>query len=394
MSFRRFLLAALSLAAVANAASSACSDVQINSDGDATSNTCTTVKSLTVGNDVTNLELDHLQEITGDMTIKGATGLKTINLPQLQTIGGSMTLLSLTVLATFSCPNLVSVDEISWTTLPLLSQLSFTKAITNASSVTISDTNLQSLTGINLMTAETFNINNNKFLKSVDVQLTKVSGALTLSANAKGVNCSFSNLKSAANLTIGDAGQLTLPKLENVTNSLAFDANTFETLELPKLSSVGDFSMSNNNQLTNVTATELKTCDGTFLLANNTALKIVDSFEALTSVTGAVDMSGVFTNVSLPSLDDVRGGFNLQSTNDVSDSCNAFTTAHNNQIIKGNDFTCKGKQSVAETKNGGDGTTGGSGDNSTDGKGKSGAGKPTFSTLAALVVVGLTVMAL
>jgi hypothetical protein len=340
MSFGRFILAALSVAAAANAASSACSDVKINSDSDATSNTCTTIGSLTVGTDVTDLELTHVQEITGDMTIKGATGLKTINMPQLQTVGGSMTLLSLTVLASFSCPNLVSVDEISWTTLPLLQQLTFTKQVTNASSVTISDTNLQSLTGINLMTAETFNINNNKFLKAVDVQLTKVSGALTLSANAKGVNCSFSSLKSAANLTIGDAGQLTLPKLENVTNSLAFDSNTFETLELPKLTSVGDFSMSNNNQLTNVTATELKTVDGTFLLANNTALKVVDSFEALSSVTGAIDMSGVFTNVSLPSLDDVRGGFNLQSTNDVTDSCNTFSTAHDNQIIKGNDFTC------------------------------------------------------
>jgi hypothetical protein len=85
-----------------------------------------------------------------------------------------------------------------------------------------------------------------------------------------------------------------------VTNSLAFDSNTFETLELPKLTSVGDFSMSNNNQLTNVTATELKTVDGTFLLANNTALKVVDSFEALSSVTGAIDMSGVFTKYAAP----------------------------------------------------------------------------------------------
>jgi hypothetical protein len=93
-------------------------------------------------------------------------------------------------------------------------------------------------------------------------------------------------------------------------------------------------------------------------------------------------------------LDDVRGGFNLQSTNDVTDSCNTFSTAHDNQIIKGNDFTCKGKQTVAESKDGGASTTGGSGDNSTSGNGKSGAGRPTFSTLAALVVVGLTVMAL
>jgi len=394
MFVKRALLAALSLAVLTNAASSDCSDVEINTDADATSNTCTEVDSLTVGTKVTNLDLESLTEIKGDMTIKGASGLKTISLPKLQTIGGTMSLLSLTVLSSFSCPNLVSVKEISWTTLPVLQSLSFTKEITNASSVLIADTMLTSLDGINLMTAESFNLNNNKYLKTVDVQLTKVTGALTLSSNAKGVNCSFASLKSAANITIEDAGSLSLPKLEGVNNSLSFVSNTFETLTLPKLTTAGDFSMSGNNKLTNVSAPELKTCDGTFLLANNTELAIIDSFESLATVTGAVDMSGVFTNVSLPALDDVRGGFNLQSTKDITNDCNTFSTLHSNGVIKGNGYTCVGKQSVAKSKDGGASTTGSGSDNSTDDNKSMGSGRPTAGTLLTLAVVALTVMAL
>lgn len=67
-------------------------------------------------------------------------------------------------------------------------------------------------------------------------------------------------------------------------------------------------------------------------------------------------------SVTLPSLDDVRGGFNLQSTEDV--SCDEFNDLKSSGVIKGDDFTCAGKKETAESKTGGLGTAGsGSTDN-------------------------------
>lgn len=65
--------------------------------------------------------------------------------------------------------------------------------------------------------------------------------------------------------------------------------------------------------------------------------------------------------VLLPKLDDVRGGFNLQSTDDV--NCGNFTSLKSAGVVKGDDFTCEGKKERAESKTAGLGTDGsGSGD--------------------------------
>jgi len=58
-------------------------------------------------------------------------------------------------------------------------------------------------------------------------------------------------------------------------------------------------------------------------------------------------------SVSLPALGDVRGAFNLQSSADVSSSCNVFSKlAGTNNVIKGK-FQCAGEQAHP----GGQGTT-------------------------------------
>ena len=62
------------------------------------------------------------------------------------------------------------------------------------------------------------------------------------------------------------------------------------------------------------------------------------------------------TSVELPKLDDVRGGFNLQSTANV--SCTAFNSLKGG-VVKGDDFTCEGDKERAESKTSGLGTTGG-----------------------------------
>jgi len=209
-----------------------------------------------------------------------------------------------------------------------------------------------------------FNINNNRYLKTVNVQLSSVSDLLVIEANGKGVNASFPDLTWANNITIRDAGDVFFPKLESVNSSAAFVNNTFQTVSFPELTSVGEsFAFISCSRLTNVTANSLKDVGGTFQLANNTKLAKVDGFSSLQKVGGAIDFSGVFTEVDLPALDDVRGGFNLQSTEDV--NCDTFNSLQSSGVIKGNDFVCAGKKETAESKTNGLGTSGSGNSSST-----------------------------
>lgn len=150
------------------------------------------------------------------------------------------------------------------------------------------------------------------------------------------------------------------PVLEEVKSSAAFVNNTFITVEFPELTDVGEsLAFVSCSRLTTIKANSLEEVGGTFQLANNTKLAVIDGFQKLAVVGGAVDLSGVFTNVTMDSLDDVRGGFNLQSTEDV--SCSEFTDLKSSGVIKGDDFTCAGKKETAESKTSGLGTAGNGG---------------------------------
>jgi len=273
--------------------------VEIESDGDESKlDNCSKLDGkVTIGSKVKTISLPtSLTSITGDLVIDGASGLTSFEAPGLKTIGGSFTLTGLTVLSTLSCPELVSVGDIKWTTLPALQQLSFTKQVSKAKTVLVTDTLLSSLDGINLQTAVQFNINNNRYLKTVNVQLSSVSDLLIIEANGKGVNASFPDLTWANNITIRDAGDVFFPKLESVNSSAAFVNNTFQTVSFPELTSVGEsFAFISCSRLTNITANSLKDVGGTFQLANNTKLAKVDGFSSLQKVGGAIDFSGVFT---------------------------------------------------------------------------------------------------
>jgi hypothetical protein len=370
LSLRSLLLTALAVSAgVANAAE--CDeDFTIESDGDAAElASCSKFEgTLTIGEKVASVNLDGVERITGDLIVEGARALTNLAASRLTTIDGKFELRDLTVLGTLSFPELLKVGELDFQTLPALKQLGFAKGISEAGSVRISDTMLTSLDGLKLSDVKSFNINNNKFLKSVDVELTSVSEALLINFNGKGVQAAFPELKWARNVTIQDAANISFPKLEKVNNSLSFTNNTFEEAHFPKLKTAGDFSMVSCIKLTNVSANALESVDGTFLLANNTKLEEVNQFKELAEVAGSVDISGALTKVELPSLDDVRGGLNVQSTEEL--DCDALDELKGG-AVKGK-YECKGKLEVAEStsENGastqGDGSSSGSDDEEDD----------------------------
>ncbi|KAI9829192.1 MAG: hypothetical protein M1826_005787 [Phylliscum demangeonii] len=288
------------------------------------------------------IDLSGIQHIQGSLICQGAIYLTGISATSLTTIDHDFRLESLTIMSSLNFPVLSSVGSISWTALPALQELSFTSHVRQTTDVLITNTNLKSLDGINLEKVNKFNVNNNPYLTRIETQLANISEALIIQANSKDLVVSFPNLIWAYNMTFRNCSNVMVPSLSSVNGSMGFFDNSFTTFSAPNLTMTGDkgsLVFVSNQALTNISIPMLKTIGGTYQIANNTNLKVIDGFQQLATVAGAIDFSGNFTNVTLPALQDVRGGFNMQTSRQF--DCTPFQAEKQSGVIKGR-FICTG----------------------------------------------------
>jgi len=222
--------------------------------------------------------------------------LSTLSADSLSTIGKNFHLTGLTTLQTLNFARLTAVDTILWSALPELQNLTFASKVSRAANVLITNTQLNSLNGIDLQTVDSFNINNNPYLTSIDTQLGNITKALTIEANGRRLTASFPNLEWAYNMTFRNCSDVKLPSLTAVNGSMGFYENFFTSLAAPNLTTIGQSLVFDDNaQLTNISLPMLKQISGGYQIANNSALKVIDGFQALQVVAGALDFSGNFT---------------------------------------------------------------------------------------------------
>jgi hypothetical protein len=293
----------------------------------------------------------------------------------LNSIGGTMTLTSLTILSTLSFPSLTSVKSIQWAHLTGLQQLTFTQGISEADDILITDTQLNSLDGINLETVQSMDINNNPYLHLISTQVTNVTQSLTIDANAQDLKVEFPNLIFAFNMTLRNISSISIPSLASVNTTLGFYGDYLTDIIAPNLTSIGgDLAIVANAELTNISFPALTTVGGGVTIANNSALMTIDGFSSLKS-TGAINMSGNFStyaindsfptntllispSVTLPALSDCKGTFNMQSSGNI--SCDPFQQDATSKVIKGAFFCASGSTNVQTSATGTGSTTGGS----------------------------------
>lgn len=345
----RYLVPALAVAgrAVAQCGSGGTTTIQSNADATGLSGCTTYSGSIALATGTTdNIQISGIRRITGSLIANNVTQMTSFSATDLEEIGDTFHLESLTILSTLSFPSLVKVDTIEWTALPALQGLSFTQGVQEVNMLTIDNTQLNSLDGINLQVADTISVTNNPYLSSASMQLGNVTQALTFGANSKDLKLEFPNLEWAYNMTFRNCSEVSIPSLASINGSLGFYSNSFESLSAPNLTNVGgSLSFVSNEQLTNISMPELTTVGGGFQVANNTKLSDIDGFPVLATVGGALDFNGAFSKVELPDLSDVRGAFNLQSTENLDDVCNHFQgLAGSNNVIKG-EYTCSGEES-------------------------------------------------
>ncbi|KAL4878585.1 GPI-anchored cell wall organization protein-domain-containing protein [Aspergillus karnatakaensis] len=274
--------------------------------------------------------INGVERIKGALTSNGASNISSLLAPNLETIDDSFHLEGLTGLTSLEFAQLTKVGDIDFTALPLLQTLGFTEGVTEAGSVSITNTGLTSLAGITLNRVGSFIITDNTQLETVDVnELKNATNLINFAGNYHELEISLPNLATGTNLTIRNVSSVSIPSLTKLEGQLGFWGNTLSSLAAPNLTETGDLVFEDNANLNNLSLPQLKTVNGGFLITRNDELGRL-RFPKLETVTGAIDFSGAFDEADLPSLKNVRGGFNMQSTGNF--SCDTFDNLKDNTI--------------------------------------------------------------
>ncbi|KAJ9303709.1 hypothetical protein DTO217A2_6818 [Paecilomyces variotii] len=358
----KYILPALAAASTAFAVSDACdgsSDpITIQNQGDASAlSSCSTVKGdIVIAEHTTGgISLDGVEQITGSLSANGAANLTSLSAPELTSIGDTFKLEGLIILTDLSFGSLTSVGSIDWAALPNLQALSFTKGVSKAGSVSITNTGLTSLNGITLDSVGNFDITANTAMDTINVNdLKNVTGLLNIAANAPSLKVTLPNLGGAQNITIRNASSLSIPSLKELSGQLGLFGNTFKEFSAANLTSTGDLVFDNNGKLSNLSMPQLTTVNGGFTISKNDDLEDITGFQKLQTITGALDFTGEFNKVDLPALKQVKGGFNMQSTGNF--SCSDFQDIKS--TVRGS-FTCKSSTPDPTTSDGSSGTSSG-----------------------------------
>lgn len=290
-----------------------------------------------------NVIISGPETVKGDIIIKNATQINALSSSTIAKIGGKFELQGLERLSSIDFTALQEVGEIEWITLPGLESVRFgTKGVTTIEKVRISDTFLSDLTGLSMASVGTFQIDNNRNLQIWETLLTNITEKLIVADNHEELAASFPALTWAAGLDVRGVKSLSVPLLAYVNNSMQLTENNgMESFIAPNLTETGkDLSFRNNDILSNISFPLYTEAGGSLVIQNNQMLTNIDGFPELEKVSGAITMRGNFTEFDLPVLDDVRGAFDVSSTEDISKSCEPFEELQDDGKIQGSDFEC------------------------------------------------------
>ncbi|KAK7190793.1 hypothetical protein DPSP01_006604 [Paraphaeosphaeria sporulosa] len=356
MSLFRVALPALAVVGSAYAAScsnSATSTIQNGGDATAIASCTTYSGSIAVATGLADdIALDgNLKKIDGDLVLESNSDIKRFGSSSLQSISGKLTLNDVSQLAALSFPALTEVDELTLKGLPNLRALEFN--LTKADKLDIENTKLQNLDGIDLDEVSSIFIANNDDIASIEMQVTNITEFITLSFNNAMVNVSFPKLESANNISFRAIGSLNIPVLSKINSGSfgVFESDNLESVSAPNLTKIdGALVIDNNKGLKNISFASLTDVGANLQIANNTNLHQIDGLPKLKNVQAALDMSGNFSKVETPSLDYVKGVFNLQSTGDIGTVCDDFYNPlkAKGKLQKGK-YVCQGKLEEANT---------------------------------------------
>ncbi|KAF2865650.1 hypothetical protein BDV95DRAFT_612523 [Massariosphaeria phaeospora] len=289
--------------------------------------------------DLRLVDLDNLEEITGDLVVANNTQLERLASQTLVKIGGDLRLNECPQMDELKMPKLTRVGRMLWSSLPNLQDYEFDAGIDSVSRVDISNTQLQALTGLNIKAADEIFITNNPYMLNISILLNNVGKSLVIKDNGP-LNVEFPNLLWANNMTLSEIASISMPRLNYVNDSFRTSHSAFFAFDVPSLSVIkGTLALNDVWNVTTVNLPGLLSAGG-LEIRNNTDLTVV-SFGQLATVTGNVNISGHFSNISTYALQSVTGDFHLATSNSSFD-CEDFDYLKSIESIKGV-YQCEGR---------------------------------------------------
>lgn len=349
------------------------------------------------GDEFASVDLPQLRKLEGDLTVINSKSVVSINMNQLQTIEGKLSITNMTQLMTIDLSSLRNAQDLEMVSLPSFANLVLNEQLQSAEKFVLSDTALSNLNGLTSFSNINYmNINNNKNITQIQFPyLRSVSDALILSFNNDDALVDLNQLQWASNLTIQSVGAFSANDLHSVNGTLQISYNIFDSLNLSNLSYVGSsLQIFAHDELTSIDLENLEKIGGELSIFNNSELQdLSDTFPNLETVEGAVAISGDIANLSMNSLQRVKGDFQLNSTSEEFD-CSAFNKLHDDGDIEGHRYICSAAEKPVSSSSGTATRTGGSsstassssGDNNSTTR-SNGGDKLIFSSL--VVPIGL-----
>jgi hypothetical protein len=156
-------------------------------------------------------------------------------------------------------------------------------------------------------------------------------------------------LEGTLQISTGFSGNARLPdSLQTITGGLISDFTSAISVTASSLRQLGtnpsassqSLSIQNSMSLSGANFPQLTNIGGNLVLVNNSQLTNIDGFQSLQMVGGNIDLTGDFNQVSLPSLTNVGGGVNIQ-TSSKNFTC-PISNDRTNGVIQGKGFVCSG----------------------------------------------------
>ncbi|PHH88950.1 hypothetical protein CDD83_6857 [Cordyceps sp. RAO-2017] len=319
------------------------------------------------------LSIEGPKQLKKDFIIRNATKLLGVSSSSVNSVGGRLILDGCQLLSSFNMQSLTSVNILQFVNLPQLSAMTLgTEGVTKASSIIITDTFISNLTGLNFAQATTIEISNNAKLTTFTSVLVNVTKSLKLTNNGNNMQVSMPNLELAGDVQFRQVKSFDAPVLSKAESIKFNDSPELLSVSANNLTEISaSLTFINNRKLSKLQFKALKTIKGDMTVQNNTALKEIDGFPKLESV-GNILLRGVFEDVNLPSLKDVKGSATATSTTDISNFCGRFDKLKSDGNIRGK-MSC-----TSNNKNANEGD--GSGGQSNSDKEKDAAGIVNVNT--------------
>lgn len=130
------------------------------------------------------LKMNGIELLEGDLTVTGNNGLQSISFPRLQGINGALKFSNNKLLNTIDLKQLFALRSLEVSVHPALNELKFPAGLSQADKIKIADTTCTKIEGFKLQSTKEIEMTNNIYLKTLSFgNLTSV-GSILVSANS------------------------------------------------------------------------------------------------------------------------------------------------------------------------------------------------------------------